>query len=617
MKHTTWVVIPGIGDQKSGETMTTLARSLSTRNHTAIQNQKDCYLIEGEDGGHIQTFKVPMIDASTSNHTIHFNELYWNDLSTVKDSWWGITKGIFKVVTGLRHLVTPTESDKTTQPLAILAQIFFWLLGGPILGGSALVFFMWAILLAVHGGLQLYYKCQEIEWLLNAQLLWLFPLISFLIGISILILPIKLKGQKLRSLWTLKCIAVLSLLLTIIFPVLTQWKPGYFTMISDSIFYAIVVPVIGFWALANVNMLLLFIGTLIQGVRFGFKKNPSIIIPALSTILTMAFLTAAIPVLIVASDTLTTEKLQFDQIDKVIQGSLPTVGWIWIGFVISVIFAVILAVRRGRWFKKSANKVSPSHCPPRLVFSPFMFWVLFALSVPAIATFFMNIARQIEFTNTFNPVNDLTDLLRLIVIVSIPVILPLFGFAKSGIRLGLDLTLDIVNYFKPKPAQGFKAWRTPYATIQFDLRERVFNRLDKIINLSKEGDTPGKLILLTHSQGTIFGLDYISNPKNHGQLAAFNEVVLITIGSPFTHIYQHYFRNYFTQEQRYKAIKTVLRGNSWLNIYCTDDYIGTFINPYQPTDDPTLASPKNIEIGLGGHTGYFTNSLVMDELEKL
>ncbi|BFP43493.1 hypothetical protein FGF1_43380 [Flavobacteriaceae bacterium GF1] len=616
MKQTTWVVIPGIGNQKPGETVTALARSLGTRNHATVQSQKDCYLAEGGDDSKIKTFHVPMVDASSPNQTTHFKELYWNDLSTVKESWWGIAKGLFNVVTGLRHLVTPTEKNEQSKPLAILAQVFFWLVGGPILGGSALVFMVWAILLAIHGGMQLHYESQQVQELLNHQLNWVFPLVCLFIGFVILLLPLKVKGERLRSYWTMKCVAILALVLVIAFPILNHYRPDDFTTVSDSIFSAIVIPVVGFWAVTNVVMLLLFGATFVQHIRFGIKNHPYIIIPALSTILTMVFLIAAIPILIIGSNTLTPTSLQFADMDKVVKTSLPTVGWIWIGFVIVVVFALLLAYLRAQWFSNNTNQISSDNSPPRLVFSPFLFWVLFTLSVPAIAAFFINLMGRFVDIKALEYINELTDVLRLGVIVTIPLILPLLALAKPGIRLALDLTLDIVNYFKPKPSQAFKPWRTAYDKIGFEFREQVLQRLDKIMDFAAQGEGAKKLILVTHSQGTIFGLDYVSNPKNQSRLAGFDSVVLVTMGSPFTYVYQHYFPDIFTQNERYETIKKVLGKNPWLNIYCSDDYIGTYIAPYESGVDETSRYPKNIETGSGGHTGYFEDARVMAELER-
>lgn len=597
--------------------MTDLARSLGTRDHTSIQSQKDCYLPEEENGNQIITFQVPMIDASNAEHTTHFKELYWNDLSFVKNSWLGIAKGIFNVVTGLRHLVTPTEKDQPTKPLAKLAQIFFSLLGGPILGGSALVFLIWALLILIHVCIQVYCKDDNVEWLVINNLHWLFPLVSTFIGLFILLVPIKLNGLKMRRLWTMKCLAVLAIAAAIAYPIIRYLCPHLLTNVGNSILWVVVVPVVGFWALANLNMILIFGGTLVQGIRFKFKTYPSMIIPALSTMLTMTFLIAAIPVLIVGSDTAIPDSLQFTGMEQVIDRSLPTVGWIWLGFVIVAITAGLFYTYRISWFRRNKAKISPDNAPPRLVFSMFLFWVFLILSIPAIFTFFVNLAGQLNLLDKTNNLNALTQSLRLIVIVTIPVLLPLLAMAKSGIRLTLDLTLDIVNYFKPNPEQAFSAWRTNYDAIDFKFRKRVLERLDKILELALEGEGEKELVLLTHSQGTIFGLDYVSDNKNKSRLLGFSKVVLITMGSPFKHVYQHYFPKMFNQEQRYHNIKEILGNNPWINIYCNDDYIGTYISPFKPNEDQSFASPINIELDKGGHTQYFTDRRVMDLLGDL
>ena len=85
------------------------------------------------------------------------------------------------------------------------------------------------------------------------------------------------------------------------------------------------------------------------------------------------------------------------------------------------------------------------------------------------------------------------------------------------------------------------------------------------------------------------------------------QVDLVTMGSPFTHLYQYYFPNRYpplfvgnnlhTQEWGSDLDSTV---NCWLNIYRVDDFVGTHI------DGRGLGTfPSNRCIPADGHTGYW------------
>lgn len=83
------------------------------------------------------------------------------------------------------------------------------------------------------------------------------------------------------------------------------------------------------------------------------------------------------------------------------------------------------------------------------------------------------------------------------------------------------------------------------------------------------------------------------------------DVDLVTMGSPFTHLYQHYFPDRYPplfdgsdlnrRDWGTHLPSTVQR---WLNIYRVDDFVGTHI-------DGSEGFPTNICIPAGGHTGYW------------
>lgn len=74
------------------------------------------------------------------------------------------------------------------------------------------------------------------------------------------------------------------------------------------------------------------------------------------------------------------------------------------------------------------------------------------------------------------------------------------------------------------------------------------------------------------------------------------------MGSPYTHIYQHYFSRDYQQPGNLE-----IAVNRWLNIFRCDDYIGTHI------DGPD-AWPENIPITPGGHTDYLRDERVLSIL---
>jgi hypothetical protein len=118
------------------------------------------------------------------------------------------------------------------------------------------------------------------------------------------------------------------------------------------------------------------------------------------------------------------------------------------------------------------------------------------------------------------------------------------------------------------------------------------------------------LTIIAHSQGTMIavdvltltGLDPTSKDEISGWLKKLKGFHLITMGSPLSHLYQHYFPGRYAPftDPSWNDLKAQIR--NWINIYRIDDYVGTHIQN-DPRDWPD--GPRNFPISPGGHTGYW------------
>ena len=91
------------------------------------------------------------------------------------------------------------------------------------------------------------------------------------------------------------------------------------------------------------------------------------------------------------------------------------------------------------------------------------------------------------------------------------------------------------------------------------------------------------------------------------------EVDLVTMGSPFTHLYQYYFPNRYPElfvgpnlNQAWGSHFTTTV-KLWLNIYRVDDFVGTYI-------DGNGTFPTNVCIAAGGHTGYWHETAALQAM---
>lgn len=132
-------------------------------------------------------------------------------------------------------------------------------------------------------------------------------------------------------------------------------------------------------------------------------------------------------------------------------------------------------------------------------------------------------------------------------------------------------------------------------------RARIAGRLDTIMKRLLAKEKLDKLIFVAHSQGSVIAFDFLRAGDLCPELAEVGEIHVVTLGSPLSHIYGHYFDEY---ERPVEA--SVLPGNvrSWTNMWRIDDPIGNEVKVVQG------ALIVNRTLGLGGHVNYWTEPKV-------
>ncbi len=155
------------------------------------------------------------------------------------------------------------------------------------------------------------------------------------------------------------------------------------------------------------------------------------------------------------------------------------------------------------------------------------------------------------------------------------------------------------------------------------IQKRVEASIRHLSRLVKEAGITCDLILISHSQGTMAAIGALNASSLRESLGAFDSVRFVTMGSPFTHIYQHYFPHLYPElnHDRWRNLREALeRGKQpflprWTNIYRIDDYVGRWIS------DPSGTLVENVPVGvgrdgIGGHLYYLRDQRVIDRLRS-
>ncbi|PTX56470.1 hypothetical protein C8N43_1129 [Litoreibacter ponti] len=183
--------------------------------------------------------------------------------------------------------------------------------------------------------------------------------------------------------------------------------------------------------------------------------------------------------------------------------------------------------------------------------------------------------------------------------------LGLFIYNAPGLVAGgLGVGRDIVTYAVQAECQWTEDDLETHKK-NFPLRREINARFKRVLQYALPAYRPTRLTVISHSQGTVIATQMLQDPSVHRLLAKHGvaDILLITMGSPVTHIYRHYFPEHF--QVSWTGLPP---GSKWVNIHRADDFVGTTI------DDALESVQWNLRVDAGGHTGYFTDHQVWREL---
>ncbi|WP_299656625.1 hypothetical protein [uncultured Tateyamaria sp.] len=192
-----------------------------------------------------------------------------------------------------------------------------------------------------------------------------------------------------------------------------------------------------------------------------------------------------------------------------------------------------------------------------------------------------------------------------------------FDEARNGIIGAIALGLGVLIYNFPQVVAGALGVVRDIVTYavqesciclvkrgryrrNFILREDINSRFKRVLHYSLDATTPSRITIISHSQGTVIATQMLQNGwvKDLLRTAGNPPVTLITMGSPVTQVYRHYFPLAFKV-----STAKMPDGLKWFNIFRIDDYVGTRIAP-------NTGVHENLDVDAHGHLGYFVDHQV-------
>lgn len=202
----------------------------------------------------------------------------------------------------------------------------------------------------------------------------------------------------------------------------------------------------------------------------------------------------------------------------------------------------------------------------------------------------------------------------------VSVALMLSATLSRWLRVSLHIVVDVINHFYRRFDPVAAPWTRllPNRVQEFEIQQHIEARFRAVqVWLLSDPDVT-RLTVVAHSQGTVIAVDVLSltglkapaRQQLLERLDRLEEFHLLTMGSPLTHLYQHYFPNRYPSlaDPCWYGLKRTLR--HWVNLYRVDDFVGTYVEAPVPgwVGRPPHAGvpiPHNVPIEEGGHTRYW------------
>ena len=169
----------------------------------------------------------------------------------------------------------------------------------------------------------------------------------------------------------------------------------------------------------------------------------------------------------------------------------------------------------------------------------------------------------------------------------------------------LHILMDIIIHFQGPGGDSLFLWPR-YLALHYPVRERIARRL-RVVLEEVLREKPTHLLFITHSQGTMIALEELRKGRWTARFKACESVTLVTFGSPLSNLYQNYLPLRYGDITcgRWQILKRNVR--TWVNVYRTDDFVGTRIESSQPNWPRNVSLPPGL--WLQGHTRYWKDEV--------
>ena len=618
------LVVHGVGDPRPGETLSLFARSIAEKQSPLSENQETLWLDESDEKHRdVKTFPSHVRHLNINDNSVTLAEVFWGDLSRVGRGTFGALLGLIQVVFGLRYVtyVAGDQEENAVRRLQKLGLIIFRILQGPILAVNV-----------VLAGLVFAIVASELLWSgssMRAGWSNILALIHASTGMIVAASASKAtKNRMFERFWFWLFIASGFLAMLVVIRVISLL---FIVEPDHSAHLAAISSGLGWYcrvyAVLMGTLCLMLMGvTVAMFVTYPFALSAKLAHqPAVHVAMSVPAIAVGVwgqllPLCWLAGGNAIERLVELPEFHQVFQEALPLLG---VQCLMCILLAIILGGSLGRYLywriKYNIQSHASSKGAPRLIVdAAFQYTVIFCAALGVVLVIYL---AGMELAGLSYQRHYLGRFLAEANKYAIGMLVPIAGvslFCLRYLQPVLDMALDVVNhfYFRRTQAQEEETrdefdckevFGEPGETV-FTKRKAIHDRMKRILDyFSKNSLGLPELTIVSHSQGTMIAIEVLNDPEMRWLMRSYKRINLVTMGSPFCHIYQHYFGHAYPDlgDSHWEPMRLVV--DQWINIYRIDDFVGTKIDFNNSSKENWI----NYAVEKKGHNYYWTDRDVL------
>lgn len=617
------VVVHGVGDPEPGEPVGAFARSIALESKPLKESHSVLWLNEkANESSFIQSFPVHVRDLKMRRNNVKLAEVFWGDVSRVVTGVPGMILGLFQILFGLRYIAYVAADQPGTSAgwLKKLGLISSRILHGPVL---AVTLFLGMLAFTISGSQFLWPNSwQGAKW---SQVV--------IFACSIFALVVALIGRRVtrnrvieRSCFWLGVTSAFMFALMIFQAVGLADRQHESSALASRLSLIghcrVLVVLLGWLWFCEILVMLAMAVCWLMAIMRPNANRRALHIALLLPLLSVGVWGQAIPMLWLTTQASAKKFLRLDDFADVFDEAVPLLGVQFIMCLAVVIATAVVTIRFLRWRAgQTVERFLAGSRGPRLIVHGGLQLVLAACAAVGVS-----LVITIETLETLGHSHHdywigrlMAESNKYAMAILVPVGF-LLAFALPRLHPVFDIVLDIVNhfYFRPTNVQDalddddeFDINETTFESgnLFFSRRQVIHARMQRILNHYRDNMTERpELIVIAHSQGTQIAIEVLNDPELSWLNNQFCSVKLVTMGSPFSNLYQHYFSHIYPPLDAPYWSSLRRRVDRWTNIFRIDDPVGTEID-FDPILQNANRHESNKQTGLQVESSAATNWL--------